>query len=481
MRIRAAVLEETGGSLSVEELELAPPGPGRGARAPARERDLPLRPERDRRHRPGAAARRCSATRAPASSRRSAPGVRRVAVGDHVALSWAPSCGECAECLRELPHLCSTAWPAMGAGDAARRDLAALARRRDRSTTTRSSRRSREACVAAGALVRADPARRAVRGRRPRRLRDLDRRSARSGAPPACGPAIASRSSAAAASGSRRCSARSPPAPATIVAVDVSAAEARLRRASSAPPTACCGRARAEATAEAVREASGGGVDYAIEATGRTEAMLAAFLSTRARGAAVLIGIPRPDAVLSLPALTIPRMERRVLGSIYGSTYPERDFALTLDLYRRGRLPLDRLITHRVPLEHAARDRPAAQRRGDPRGHRHGRRLIVTSTSSTDASARAGADWPGRQPRQRRARAPRQPDRGGRDRHVRAPRARPHAGAGLRRGASRLRADLAADADDEQVDRARGALQTLTWGAAQLGIGQGVLDASPTG
>ena len=41
-------------------------------------------------------------------------GVTRVVVGDHVALSWAPSCGECAECLRDLPQLCSTAWPAMG-------------------------------------------------------------------------------------------------------------------------------------------------------------------------------------------------------------------------------------------------------------------------------------------------------------------------------------------------------------------------------
>ena len=43
-------------------------------------------------------------------------GVTRVAVGDHVALSWAPSCGTCAECLRDLPQLCSTAWPAMGTG-----------------------------------------------------------------------------------------------------------------------------------------------------------------------------------------------------------------------------------------------------------------------------------------------------------------------------------------------------------------------------
>jgi Zn-dependent alcohol dehydrogenase len=110
-----------------------------------------------------------------------------------------------------------------------------------------------------------------------------------------------------------------------------------------------------ESTAEAVREATRGGVDYAVEATGRPEAMEAAFLATRARGAAVLIGIPRAGAVLSLPATTFPRMERRVLGSIYGSSKPERDFPHTLALYRAGRLPLDRLVSHRLPLEEAAR------------------------------------------------------------------------------------------------------------------------------
>jgi Zn-dependent alcohol dehydrogenase len=107
----------------------------------------------------------------------------------------------------------------------------------------------------------------------------------------------------------------------------------------------------AEATAEAIREASGGGVDYAIEATGRPEAMTAAFLSTRARGAAVLIGIPRADATVTLPALSIPRMERRVLGSIYGSARAERDFPKILESYLAGHLPLDRLVSHRLPLE----------------------------------------------------------------------------------------------------------------------------------
>jgi alcohol dehydrogenase len=79
--------------------------------------------------------------------------------------------------------------------------------------------------------------------------------------------------------------------------------------------------------------------------------MRAAFLSTRKRGAAVMAGIPRADAELTVPARSIPRMERRVLGSIYGSARPDRDFPLILDAYRRGRLPLDRLISHRLALD----------------------------------------------------------------------------------------------------------------------------------
>lgn len=65
----------------------------------------------------------------------------------------------------------------------------------------------------------------------------------------------------------------------------------------------------------------------------------------------MLIGIPAEDAVLELPALSIPRMERRVMGALYGSARPERDFIVILDQYARGRLPLDRLISHRLPLD----------------------------------------------------------------------------------------------------------------------------------
>jgi Zn-dependent alcohol dehydrogenase len=42
------------------------------------------------------------------------------------------------------------------------------------------------------------------------------------------------------------------------------------------------------------------------------------------------------------------------MGSAYGSVRPERDFPRILQLYTEGRLPLDRLISHRLPLTEAA-------------------------------------------------------------------------------------------------------------------------------
>ena len=264
----------------------------------------------------------------------------RVAVGDHVALSWTPWCGECEECLRGLPQLCSTVWPAMGTGGLMdgtprlSRDGEPVFHYSFLSTFADACVVPERSCVP---IAEGHP----VRRRRARRLRGVDR-----------GRRRLAHSAGAAGRPRRRRRLRRGRAVGALAAVAVGrgARGRRRRRAAEARRRALVrrdGRRRvagsAEATAEAVRERSGGGVDYAIEATGRPEAMEAAFLSTRARGAAVLIGIPRQDAVLSLPALTIPRMERRVLGSIYGSSKPERDFPLTLDLYRDGRLPLDRL------------------------------------------------------------------------------------------------------------------------------------------
>lgn len=274
--------------------------------------------------------------------------VTRVAVGDHVALSWAPSCGECAECVRDLPQLCSSAWPAMAAGglldgtSRLSRDGEPVYHYSLLSTFADACVVSERSCVPIPRDVSFDVA--ALVGCavttgvgavwRTAQVRPGDRVAVIG-----CGGVGLSALMAAVAVGAE-----------PVIAVDAAANKLDVARSFGAT-NGVLWAGSPEETAEAVREASGGGVDYAIEATGRPEAMLAAFLSTRARGAAVLIGIPRADAVLSLPALSIPRLERRILGSIYGSSRPERDFARTLDLYRSGRLPLDRLVSHRLPLD----------------------------------------------------------------------------------------------------------------------------------
>ena len=280
------------------------------------------------------------------------PGVTRVAPGDHVALSWAPSCGACPECLRELPQLCSVAWPAMGTGGLLdgttrlSRDGSPVYHYSFISSFAQATVLPERSCIPIpddvpfeiAGLVGCAVTTGVGAVWRTAQVRPGDRVAV-----VGCGGVGLSAVLGAVAAGAG-----------AVVAVDTAAGKLDTARDLGATDGVLWAGSPEE-TAAAVHEASGGGVDYAIEATGRPEAMLAAFLSTRAHGAAVLIGIPRADAVLPLPALSIPRLERRVLGSLYGSSRPERDFPLTLELYRRGRLPLDRLVTHRLPLEDVGR------------------------------------------------------------------------------------------------------------------------------
>ena len=349
MRIRAAVLASTGGPVEVGDVELAPPGPGevlvRLAASGVCHSDLNAVD--------GTAETRCPAVLGHEGAgivEAVGEGVGRVAAGDHVALSWMPSCGRCEECVRDLPHLCTVAWEAMDHGglmDGTPRlsQGGAPVYHYVFVSTFAEATVVPERCVIPipkdapleiAALVGCAVSTGVGAVWRTAQVRPGDRVAVFG-----CGGVGLS-----AVLGARAVGAE------PIVAVDVSQAKldaARELGATLAVPWA----ASAEETGEAVRAVTGGGVDFAFEATGREQAMLAAFLSTRRRGAAVLIGIPRSDAIIPLPARTVARMERRILGSFYGSIRPGRDFAQILSLHASGRLPLERLISHRVPLERA--------------------------------------------------------------------------------------------------------------------------------
>jgi S-(hydroxymethyl)glutathione dehydrogenase/alcohol dehydrogenase len=347
VNVRAAVLEEVGGTSRIEELELAAP----------KAHEVLVRI---------GASGVCRSDYNAVDGTTSTPwpvvlghegagvveavgdGVTRVRVGDHVTLSWTPACGQCSECVRDLPQMCSTIWPLMGSGglmdETTRlsRGAQAVHHYCFLSTFAEAAVVPEEACIPIAKDISFDVAGLvgcAVTTGVGAVWNTAGVRPGDRVAVIGCGGVGLSALMAAVAVGAE-----------PVIAVDTAETKLATARELGAAGSVVW-RGSAEETAEAIREASGGGVDYAIEATGRGEAMLAAVLATRTRGAAVLIGIPRADTVVPLPALTIPRMERRVLGSIYGSAKPERDFGKILDVYRTGRLPLDRLVSHRLPLE----------------------------------------------------------------------------------------------------------------------------------
>jgi alcohol dehydrogenase len=109
--------------------------------------------------------------------------------------------------------------------------------------------------------------------------------------------------------------------------------------------------AAAQDAADAIRAATGGGVDYALEFAGSAKALELAYRITRRGGTTVTAGLPHPTATLPLPITHLVAEERTVKGSYIGTCVPARDLPRYVALYRQGRLPVDKLLTHRLELD----------------------------------------------------------------------------------------------------------------------------------
>ncbi len=92
------------------------------------------------------------------------------------------------------------------------------------------------------------------------------------------------------------------------------------------------------------------GADYAFEAIGTRTTYEQTVRAIRNRGKAIWIGAP-PLEPLSLDAGLVFWGEKTVMGSNYGSARPRYDMPRLLALYRAGKLKLDELITRTYQLE----------------------------------------------------------------------------------------------------------------------------------
>jgi S-(hydroxymethyl)glutathione dehydrogenase / alcohol dehydrogenase len=286
--------------------------------------------------------------------------VATVAEGDHVVLSWLPACGRCFYCVQGRPILCEWSTPAMLAGTMP-------------DGTTRLSLNGEvvhhysflstfaERCVVPEASCVP------VRKDAPLEIAALVGCAVMTGIGAVINRARVEPGSAVAVFGaggvglSAVLGARLAGA-ALIVAVDPVAFKRELAVELGATHAV---DPAADSAPEAVRALTGGrGADYAFDSAGAPGLVRAAYDAVRPGGIVVAIGIPPADAETRLPGAALPREEKIVTGSLYGSSRPHVDMPLVLDLYMAGRLALDRLVTRRYPLE-AVNDAFAAMNAGE--------------------------------------------------------------------------------------------------------------------
>ena len=152
----------------------------------------------------------------------------------------------------------------------------------------------------------------------------------------------------------------------TVIAIDINPEKLALAKDFGATFTI---DARSENVLAQRLELTGGwGLDYAVEATGLASTIELAFESVRRHGGlCVFASHPAHGSRISIDPFELI-CGKRIQGSWGGDCRPDVDIPRFAELYRKGRLPLGRLITKRYRLEdiNEALDDLEAKRVGRP-------------------------------------------------------------------------------------------------------------------
>lgn len=274
------------------------------------------------------------------------PGVDNFAPGDHVVFSFAPNCGSCAYCLAGRGSLCkpgaeaNTAGTLLGGGMRLHRGDESLYHHIGVSGFAEYSVASRHS------LVKIDPDVPfhiaalfgcAVLTGVGAVVHTAGLRLGQSVLVVGLGGVGLSAVLGALAGGARQ-----------VIAADISADKLETAKTMGATHTVNSGDPHA---LEQVRELSGGGVDIAAEFAGVIPALEFAFEATSKGGITVTSGLPHPDVRLAISPTRMVAEERKLMGSYLGGHVPALDTPEYIALFQAGRLPVDKLLTHRIRLD----------------------------------------------------------------------------------------------------------------------------------
>lgn len=102
-----------------------------------------------------------------------------------------------------------------------------------------------------------------------------------------------------------------------------------------------------------MEQTDGIGVDYGFEAIGIPAVVDQAQKATRRGGTMTVVGVGKLTQKLELNALMFPLTAKTFKGSMYGSAEFRVDFPKYLELYKQGKLDLDRMVTHTYRIDEA--------------------------------------------------------------------------------------------------------------------------------
>ncbi|HZA49906.1 MAG TPA: zinc-dependent alcohol dehydrogenase family protein [Myxococcaceae bacterium] len=273
------------------------------------------------------------------------PGVRDVSVGDHVVLTFVPSCGRCAECSSGRPALCTAAAKVNGAGTL----LHGPSLLRDRQGQPLHhhlgvSGFAHHAVVARESAV-------VVPRDVPLPIAALFGCAVLTGAGAVLNTASVRPGQSVAVFGLGGVGLASVIGAAVVGAHPIVAVDPIQSKRALALELGATAALSPEEAEQGVRDLTGGGAEMSFEAAGIPAVLEMAFRCTRRGGVAVAMGLPHPSRTLTLPALAFAGEGRSLLGSYMGSAAPQRDIPRYIALWKAGRMPVDRLQSAAMPLQ----------------------------------------------------------------------------------------------------------------------------------
>lgn len=275
-------------------------------------------------------------------------GVTNVKPGDHIVVSWVPQCGTCYFCARDQAELCEAGTVAMSTGglldgttrfawkDAPLMQMASSGTFAEETVIPAISAvkipddmpLEQAALIGCGVLTGVGAATNTAR------IRPGD-----TVAVVGCGGVGLNVVQGARIAGAER-----------IIAIDKVASKLDLARRFGATDTVDASNGD---PASRVMELTGQrGADVAFEVIGLAPTIDQTINMTRRGGQAILVGVPRMEVTVTIPAFFgMVLMERTVKGCWYGSSNVHRDVPRLVELYKKGELLLDELISRRISLE----------------------------------------------------------------------------------------------------------------------------------